>query len=287
MSAKRIGWTVAALALSGCSLFEGDGQVTLSVTDAPVDGVESVAVQFNRVTFVTDEDERESFTFSQPQQVDLLALTGGDHFALLAEEELPEGRYRKIEFRVDASPDTTESNVTETGSSDTLPLDVPDEFEPQLTVSTDFTIDQDSELVAVTVDFDLRRSLFLTDDGTYELRPKLRAVLDDEAGSVGGTVSSGLLENCSGPAVYAFSGSDTEPDDVDQAGVEPINSAIVDVTDGSYAIGFLEAGDYTLAFTCDADRDEPGESDDDEVDFKRVIEDVKITADRALTQNVS
>lgn len=276
---------VAALAMSGCSLFDGNGQVTLAVTDAPVDGLESVVVQFNRVTFVTDDDERESFRFPQPQQVDLLDLAGGDHFALLAAEDLPEGRYRKIEFRVDANPDTTESYVVEVGSDQQLPLDVPDEFEPQLTVSTDFTIDKDSD-VAVTVDFDLRRSLFLTDDGAYELRPKLRAVLDDEAGSVAGTVSSGLLENCAGPAVYAFSGRGVEPDDVDQAGVEPINSAIVNKVDGRYAIGFLEAGDYTLAFTCDAGSDEPDQSDDD-VDFKRVLEDVRITADRALTQNIN
>ena len=44
-------------AFSGCSLFESDGQVTLSVTDAPVDGVERVVVQFSRVTFVSDDDE--------------------------------------------------------------------------------------------------------------------------------------------------------------------------------------------------------------------------------------
>lgn len=286
MDAKRIGWAVAALALSGCSLFEGEGQVTLSVADAPLDGLDAVVVQFNRVTFVTDDDERESITFSQPQQVDLLKFTGGDHFALVTDEPLPDGRYRKIEFRLDASPDTTESYVVEAGADLRQPLDVPDEFEPQLTVSTDFTIEQDSD-IAVTVDFDLRRSLFLTDQGAYELRPKLRAVLDDEVGSVGGTVSSSLLENCSGPAVYAFSGGSTEPDDVDQTGVEPVNSAIVDSADGSYAIGFLKAGSYTLAFTCDADLDEPGESNDDDVDFKRVVEDVTITADRALTRNIS
>jgi hypothetical protein len=275
---------VACLALSGCSLFEGEGQVTLSVADAPVDGLDSVVVQFNRVTFVTDDDERESITFSPPQRVDLLEFTDGEHFALLADEPLPDGRYRKIEFRLDASADTTDSYVTEAGSDLQLSLDVPDEFEPQLTVSTDFTVDQDSS-VDVTVDVDLRRSLFQDDDGTYELRPKLRAVLDDEVGSVGGTVSSGLLDNCSGPAVYAFSGSSVTPDDVDQAGVEPVNSAIVDTADGSYAIGFLEAGSYTLAFTCDADLDEPDASDDD-VDFTRELN-VTITADRASTQNIN
>ncbi|WP_348819606.1 DUF4382 domain-containing protein [Fontimonas sp. SYSU GA230001] len=257
--------------------------MTLSVADAPVDGVDAVVVQFSRVVFVTDDDQRESISLSPPVAVNLLELTGGDHFALLADRRLPQGRYRKIEFRVDAAAGAADSYVLERGSTIGESLVVPDEYRPQLTVSTDFTVER-RRSVAVTVDFDLRRSLFRTQDGRYELRPRLRTVLDDEAGTVGGTASSALLDNCSGPAVYAFSGSNAATDDVDGLDPEPIQSAIVNAGDGRYAIGFLNAGSYTLAFTCDADRDEPGESNDDAVRFLRKLN-VTIVARRATTVN--
>lgn len=271
-------------AFSGCSLFESDGQVTLSVTDAPVDGVERVVVQFSRVTFVSDDDERERVSLSPAVQVDLRALNGGDRLELISSRQLPDGRYRKIEFRIDGSASTTESYVVEAGGTDQIPLYVPDDAVSDLIVGTDFTVDGTSS-IDLTVDFDLRRSLFRNDDGTYELRPELRAVVDDDVGKVSGTIGSDLLDACGSAAVYAFKGSDVTPDDVDRLGVEPVNSTIVTAREdgsGSYTVAFLEAGGYTVAFTCEADLDEPDE--DDGIEFLRE-ENVTIRAERTTTQD--
>lgn len=284
MSLKSLFAAGAASLLCACSLFESDGRVTLSVTDAPVDGVEQVVVQFSRVTFVDDDDQRERINLSPALQIDLRALNGGDSVELVSAKSLPEGRYGRIEFRIDGSPTTTESFVVEAGGTERVPLYVPDDASVKLAVATDFKVDTDSS-VALTVDFDLRRSLFKNDDGTYALRPQLRVVIDDQAGKVSGSIAAGLLDDCGSAAIYAFRGSDITPDDVDGLGVEPVNSTIVSVADdgsGSYAVAFLEAGSYTLALTCEADLDEPDQ--DDAIDFVRE-RNVTIRADRTTVQN--
>ena len=65
--------------------------------------------------------------------------------------------------------------------------------------------------------------------------------------------------------VYVFGGADATPDDVDTVDGEPISSAMPELNAGTgdydYTVGFLGEGDYTVAFTCDADDDNP-ESDD-------------------------
>jgi len=60
--------------------------------------------------------------------------------------------------------------------------------------------------------------------------------------------------------VYIFEGSDVVADDEGSA-TSPITSSLLD-DQYQYEIGFINAGDYTLALTCTADLDDP-ELDDD------------------------
>lgn len=128
--------------------------------------------------------------------------------------------------------------------------------------------------VDFTVDFDLRKSvngLKLNGNcaGHYKLRPTLRIVDNTEIGSISGTVADGTLRNAScdiGNAVYVFEDPSVTPDNIDiidLTDIDPITTAMVDVTDnggvltGTYRVDFLSAGDYTVAFTCQAERDDP------------------------------
>lgn len=237
------------------------GRVTLSVADAPVDEAEAVVVQFREVTFVADSGETESVRLSPPVQVDLMQMTGGDSFELISSRSIEAGRYRTIEFVVEGSPTSTESYVDVAGGA-RLPLFVPDDAESDLRVSAGFDVDE-GEHVKVTVDFDLRRSVHPGDGTAYELHPVLRFVVDEDTGVVEGQIAQELIVSDCIPAVYAFSGSNVTPDDVDGVGTEPVSSALVSSDGGAfrYAIGFLEDGNYTLALTCDADADEPGDND--------------------------
>ncbi|MCZ6826468.1 MAG: hypothetical protein O7D88_03070, partial [Gammaproteobacteria bacterium] len=82
------------------------------------------------------------------------------------------------------------------------------------------------------------------------------------------TVSSNLIFNelCGeGDAVYIFSGHDSFIDDLDGIDPDPVDSAIVTLDTNSgvhvYMIDNLAVGNYTLAFTCSAEDDEPAVDD--------------------------
>ncbi|MEA2080826.1 MAG: DUF4382 domain-containing protein, partial [Pseudomonadota bacterium] len=131
-------------------------------------------------------------------------------------------------------------------------------------------------MASFTIDFDLRKSVHKPSglDGDYILRPTLRLVDDSTAGALIGTVASEVISanpvDCSGVeyvgAVYVFNNGE-EVDDVDGIS-HPVTSAKV-TNDGTYAytVAFLPEGGYSIAFTCDADIDDPGkDADEDQTD---------------------
>jgi hypothetical protein len=241
----------------------------LSVADAPVDEAVEVVVQFSRIAFERDDGTREVVVLDNPLRIDLRSLTGGRSEALLGQQGLPAGLYRAVEFTIDGSASSLDSSVLLTDGA-RLPLFVPTNSRAGLRVVADFEI-VEQENTRATVDFDLRSSLFVIDGTTAELRPQLRFVVDDQVGTVEGTVASSLVTAPCSPAIYVYAGADAEPDDVGGSGTQPVTSAIVNVAPGSgaftYAAGFLEADTYTLALTCEANLDQPGRND--EIEFKR------------------
>jgi hypothetical protein len=261
-----------------------DGRITLSVTDAPIDEATEVIVQFSRVAFEREDGTREVVVLDQPRRIDLRSLTGGASEVLVAEQNLPAGRYRAVEFTVDGSSTTLESSVL-LADGRRLSLFVPDASRSSLRVTADFVI-AEQQRVDATVDFDLRRSLFIVDDTRAELRPQLRFVLDDEVGTARGQIAASLVTPPCSAAIYVYEGFDAEPDDVGGSGKQPLSSTIVDFTPStgeySYAVGFLKAGRYTLALTCEASADDPGRNDN--ITFKR-LRNVTIRERRTATEN--
>ena len=69
-----------------------------------------------------------------------------------------------------------------------------------------------------------------------------------------------------GGAVYLFTGLDATPDDIDGLDADPhaTTRVVIDPISGqvSYALRFLEAGEYTLAGTCLGDTDLVDADDD-------------------------
>lgn len=249
--------------LAGCDLFDReDGRLDLAITDAPVDGASAIVVRFSGVELRHEDGEKEVFAFDPPRDIDLLALAGGDRELLLSAARLPSGRYERIRLRVDSSPTSTASHIDIGGLR--YPLYVEAGDESGLDLNRDFDV-SDDRVSAFTIDFDLRRSVHNPASGSdaYRLRPVLRLVEDDRAGRIGGAVDSGrLVEGCV-PAVYVFDGRNVTPDDVDGSGTEPLTSARV-LADGAgyrYEVAFLPEGGYTVAFTCDAGKDDPGRND--------------------------
>jgi hypothetical protein len=252
----------ASLLLAGCE----DGTLTLSVTDAPVDKATQVRVQFTEVELIKADGSTESFELSPVKNVDLLNFSGGLSTPLLDQVRVPDGEYQGLRLKVNAGNDADDSFlILDTGAQEALLL--PSANESLLTINQSFTVERREEL-ALTVDFDLRKSVLepSSDGEPYELRPALRLVKDDDAGTIFGTVPTDVASaaGCS-PVVYVYSGKDVTVNDVGSA-IPPLASALVKFNsvsdDFEYRVAFLNAGDYTAAFTCDARDDDP-ETDDD------------------------
>jgi hypothetical protein len=284
-----------ALALAGCNSSDGTttGTATFSVTDAPADDVTAVEVKFDRVDLMPQGGQMQTFVLDEPRRIDLFALQGENAAVLIEDIELPAGQYNFIRlYVIGGSPD---SQVTE-AEGGVFPLYIPGSQPP--TQNTDQRFLQLSRPFVVpagghadfTIDVELRKALVKTGnditDDYYLLRPSLRLVDNSTVGAIAGIIDSALVEDlsCSGDlasetgyAVYVYSGFDAIPGDifVDEDGQEqtrsdgaahPLTLANVrfdaDSSAWKYTVGFVSAGEYTVAFTCQAIDDAPGSEDD-------------------------
>jgi hypothetical protein len=269
---------VALLAACGSGGDDGDksppGRLKLSITDAPMDDVQEVWVKFSAVEFKPEGGAPVLNTLSTPQSLNLLALQDGRTAVLVNEALLPAGRYEWIRLVVDNVPNVRDSYVMANGAE--CELIVPSGAESGLKMNRGFTLPAEGS-VALTVDFDLRKSLHappgqksmmeMCTQG-YLLRPTLRLVQDSEVGAIAGTVDPALFTNVAGcvPMVYVFSdgtnpAGSTVPDDQDNAEPNPVVMAKPDSASGAYKATFLTQGNYTVAYTCNGDKDDPANND--------------------------
>lgn len=284
-----------AMALSGCggggsSSSTGTGTMSLSITDAPVDEADAVIVEFTGVEIKQSGGSSYDYDFDTPRQIDLLALTGGTAEILLNGETLPAGNYEWLRLKVNASQggDPADDSYIVIGGVP-YELRIPSGAQSGLKLNRTITIPEDGS-TSFTIDFDLRKSVHERAGGIYNLRPTLRLVDNSEDGALQGTVDASTIsaECVAGDkaAVYVFEGAGATPDDVniDGADDDPVATASVDWEggDNTYTVAFLEAGDYTVAFTCDAGIDDP--SAEDTLSFVGTT-DVTITAGQTTTQD--
>lgn len=293
---------------SGGSGGADSGTATFSVTDAPVDNVETVKVTFTRLDLkaASGSENDVSITFDEPVTIDnLLDLTGNASAPILSNARIPAGQYNQLRIFVDGGfPNST---VTPEFGNET-DLYIPGQQngntsgQPQfLRLVSGFTIAAGSKS-DFTIDFVLRKGLTKPENKDYYLlKPAMRLVNNIEVGSIGGTVSTTVvnhpqcLSNEGNGTVYLYdqdiSNGEEAPEDYFDSeaatGVRPIASA--EVTQGesgefTYTIGFVEAREaaYSVAYTCEAAMDEP--ASDDDIEFTEVIP-VTVTADQQSTAN--
>ncbi len=264
------------------------GFVSVALTDAPVDLAKKVCIEFLSVEFKHADDsvEIEPVKFNSPMQVDLLAFQGTDSAPLLLGAEMPAGQYNWVRLAVNAprgattvTDDGDAGSACVSGSIVTDPIEsgsyiklendeihnlyVPSADTSGLKLNQGFVLPAGGN-ASFTIDFDLRKSITAPpgQDPDYKLRPTLRMVDNGAVGALQGTVDADLLPSsatsvCTGdPAVYIFAGAVT-PDDYDGDEGDALTSAMVKGNDDGatygYTVGFLAAGSYTAAYTCDPD----------------------------------
>ena len=287
-AAVAVSSLVLVVACGGSGGSGGMGSLTLGITDAAVDEAESVVVEFTGVEIQPSEGDRISIDYvdargdSAPKQIDLLNLQGGIRDLLLDGQVLPAGSYQWIRLKVNAESDAIyDSYITIDGVQ--YELLVPSGSQSGLKLNRPFSIDADAA-IDLTIDFDLRKSVNLPKGRTnpsgiplYRLKPVLRLVETPAAGSIGGTVDSGLFagHNCdsdplNGYAVYLFEGGGVTPDDIDGLEADPLTTAKVSLNADSeyeYRLAYIPPGSYTIAATCSGNLDDAEENDDANVLF--------------------
>ncbi len=265
-----------SLVLAGCgggggSSFASGSSLTVGISDAPVDGVFAVMIEFTNVAVHSSTGSTLNFTLSRPMQLDLMKLNSGKSTLLLDHESLPAGQYDWIRLDVDL----TNSYVTD--STGKHALSIPSNPQTGLKLNHPFTIGT-AGVAGFMIDFNLRQSLHMPTGGStaYILRPTLRIVSATVMGGITGTVDPTLINDTScadstasggtvGGNVYIYSGANVTPVDVNTtlSTAQPLTTAsvtpVTDPTTGAitwqYTAAFLDPMDYTVAFTCQSSQD--------------------------------
>ncbi len=266
------------------------GELSIGITDAPVDSAQRVLVQFTGVAVKPGEGNAIEIPLAGDSQtcgelldgippaatgageatvrcIDLLELQGTESETLLEGVVLDAGEYNWIRLDVDAERGEMDSIIMlDDGTLESLY--VPSGSQSGLKLNRGFTILAGGSHDFI-IDFDLRKSLN-DPQGTpdYQLKPSLRLIDLAESGSIGGTVAASLLTaaHCTTDAyaVYVYEGGAGTITGEEGSANPPLTSASVELrgSEWAYTAGFIPPGEYSVRFTCEAANDGP-EPDDD------------------------
>lgn len=283
----------SAVVLAGCG-GSGSGSVetaatgflSLSVSDGPVHEAVKVCISFDEIELKSGS-ERTIFTpgpGDPPWKINLLDYQGTDSAPLLFDETVAAGDYQWIRLGVDAElggmggtgdDDLTSNQCDGDGSYIVMKegslhnLYIPSGEQTGLKLVSGFTVPANGS-ASFTAEWDLGKSITaapgLGPNAPMEpdvlMRPVIRLVNNVEVGTLTGTVRNDLAnaDVCDDPSVHVF--DDTVKPNADDS----IATAMVEQQengDGSmtwnYTVGFLLAGDYEAAFTCNGTDFEPAD----------------------------
>jgi len=250
--------------ISGCGGVSADGTsstptgvLSLSMTDAPPklgEDVTEVNIAVIGIEYHHDGNWTSADDF-EPQTFNLLDLQNGKSLHL-GDMILPAGRYTEIRFKL-AAP-TKESEVKSNpdcnitfadGTSE--PLFVPSGGQSGYKGKGAFDITANAK-IEVTADFDVHKSIVVTGNRKYLLKPVIRLVVTELSGTINGTVVDVAEYNTSSDSlvVYTYRSSEYDVSEEDEVnGISfpnAVSSSDVNMSDGNFTLSFLGEGNYSL-----------------------------------------
>ena len=273
MTTQRYG-SIAALAagvlLAGCSGggdVSGKTSLSVSLIDAPVDGVTAVHLRITGISLKPQSGPAMALTLANgPRTVNLLELTDTNAAILVDDATIEPGHYEWLSMDVAAEHDGIMDSYVMTDTGGQVELRVPS-GRVRLVSGFDVPANQSTQFL---FDWDMRSGL-VHPPGLpgYLLKPAFRMLEVTAYGVLTGTVAAETITTAAnecnkddanldvGNVVYIYSGTGVTPDDIDGTG-DPIATADVVPVNGIYSYRVaLGAGDYTVAFTCQAKSDMP------------------------------
>ena len=285
---------VIAVTITGCG---GGGSssgntMSLAVSDAPIDSAEKVVVEFTGVELIPNSGNPVTITFAMPKTIDLLN-DSGTASAQLFSQPIPAGSYSQVRLMVVADGDPSHSYIVLSDGS-MHGLTVPSGSQTGLKLVSGFTVPS-SGVADYTIDFDLRKAITCPPGHApaCTLKPVERLVNNTSVGNIQGTVSNTLVPSGCTPGVYLYAGTVTAPEDMNSMAAagdanQPLASKVPVANSQPpyyYQFTFLEPGNYTVAFTCQAALDDPDQADS-AVTFNPV-KTVGVTAGQTTTVDIS
>jgi hypothetical protein len=275
---------LATMALVACSgggdspAPTGPSKISISLMDAPVDGVTAVYVKITSMWIKPQGGPAVQLPLtSTPMTVNLMELTDTNAAILIDEAVIEPGSYEWLAMDVAAERNVRDSYVmTETGGEEEIELRVPSN---RVRLVGGFEVPP-NESLQLLFDWDMRQGLvYPPGQHQYMLKPAFRMLDVTAFGVLKGTIAAATVgtsldpavNNCAsddkvdlkvGNVVYVFEGSVT-PDDIDGTGDAVATVEATPNAAGDYVYRtLLEPGSYTVVFSCEAGNDDP-EADDD------------------------
>ena len=266
--------------------------VSFGISDAPIEGLESVVITIDRITLNrpgNDDVVLDHFTNEElgvfdadTITVDLLDYRGEDNLLIVGPVELDVGDFQNLRLEIiDEDIELTYVKELEEFGGAIRPLKVPS---GELKLGR-FEVEDSGEQTFI-LEFGLRKAMtYNPGPDRYILKPRGVRVVEVARGtSIEGMVEANLFNGAppcrektdpfDGNVMYLYQGTDLDPanfaDDFDPeldlvaaaaSYLEPFATETV-ADDGSYLFSYLPAGNYTLAFSCDATEDRPNSDDD-------------------------
>jgi hypothetical protein len=159
---------------------QGDVKIYLVDDPSDYDAVNIVVTEVSVHVASNDSMSGWMVINDSTRTINLLNLTNGN-MDILGVGRLDVGRYSQIRLKIG-----TGSNVVVSGQ--VYPLDIPSGAQTGLKLNHQFDIEANS-LYEMTLDFDVSRSIHVTGNGQYMMRPVIRVVANVVSGSLSGIVS--------------------------------------------------------------------------------------------------
>lgn len=243
---KPLAWLMAslfALLFAACGgggggAVTGSGTLGVSLTDAPACGFNAVNVTVTKVrvhqsSSATDTDAGwTDITLNPARKIDLLSLNNGVLFNL-GETTLPAGHYTQLRLVLD--PNTAVglvNSVVPTGGVETA-LVTPSAVQSGIKLINQFDVAA-GQRVDLLLDFDACKSIVKRGNGTYALKPVIKAIPFDPNG-IKGFIDLALI-------------SSTVMVTAQQNGVIVQSTAPIAQT-GEFFLARLAPGNYDVVFT--------------------------------------
>ena len=249
---------------------EGNGTLSLSLTDAPIDdtSVTGVYITVDSLKYHKKNNSWATFEeFEGPQTVNLLDLQ--DSSILLGDMIMEAGQYNQIRFILggqentqgqgqgrgqgQGGPPTSPGCYIEFSGGTQEALFVPSGGQSGYKATGSFRVPTNGN-VKVTADFDVRKSVVETGNGRYILKPTIRLIVDDQAGKIVGGVTGLPTDTLSTIIIYAYEDDTYSDSEAAEPGVEEnrfpnaVSSDKVCEKD-SYHLDYLAPVTYDLVVT--------------------------------------